>query len=504
MLVFDIVVYLLLFVMTLIVLARYFIVFKGFIPLVSLTALLLVLVVFKTSLPKVFDHQINSFYITYNNFPEDIAPRKGTKVDIDLFMNQFYNDKTKDAFVEMDGYFVNFSSVKKELYIDNNWAKTEIYLDGKLLGSFGSVQQDMLLELSRGIHHLQIYIYNSELPPIMVHVGMNDYMPIISDENLTQELKKVMKGEDYDALFTTQNADKKIELTESQKPTLLFLNSTRAATYEIDNIKKANLKAIVYSGIGVRLQHREKIPTFRVGSMPALASLLPKDTQCMNRAPRGIICPSFNEVDILNSWMQRIAGKNADGFSDTAMEGQTAEVSVPLLRLDEQFYEKLQTYVKNRDIQKEDLNKRLQDPFYQYKNMRWFDALHVQESDIPNNAFVGYYLDKFDVPNVKFSEITPKITLQFGNKFHEIKAGDFLAYWVGDFLFVRPVTYIFSVAASSAKVKVLINKETVLATNKDGSFSYKFIPGKKYRIEVQYINDNRSADMHLDMQKSVK
>lgn len=504
MLVFDIVVYLLLFVMALIVMVRFFIEFKGFIPLLSIATVVLTFVIFKTSLPKIFAYQINSFYITYNNFPEKFAPKRDTKVDIDLFMNQFYNDKTKDAFIEMDGYFVNFLPVKKELYIDNNWANTEIYLDGKLLESFGSVKQDMLIDFARGIHHLQIYIYNADMPPIMAHVGMNNYVPIISDENVTKELKKVMKGKDYDTLFTTQNADKKINLAESPKPTVLFLNSTRAATYEIENIQKSNLSAIVYSGAGVRVLHKGDVPTFRIESMPALVSILPKDTQCVNRAPNGIICPSFNEVELLNSWMQKITAKNASGFTNTAIEQQIGETSVPEIRLDELFYEKLQTYVKNRDIQKEELNKKLQDPFYKYKNKRWFDALHVQESDIPNNAFVGYYVDKFDVPNVKFNEIVPKINLHSRGKFHDIKVGDFLSYWVGDFLFVRPVTYMFNVSVNSAKIKIIINKEILFSADKDSSFSYKFIPGKKYRIEVQYINNSRTMDMHLNMEKLVK
>ncbi len=498
MLIFDLVVYLLLFVMALIVLVRFFVVYRGFLPLISIALLIVVLFIFKSSLPKIFEYPINSFFITYHNADEGrFTPKQGTKVDVD-----FYIDKTKKFYVKMDGYFINFAPVTKEIYIDNHWAKVEMFLDGKKIESTTEMKKDMVQRFSTGIHHLEIYVYNTGISATMMHVGMNDYVPIISDQNLTAQLKKLFENKEYERFFTTQYLNKTIDMNSSTKPSVLFLNSTVAATYNIKNVKASDLKAVVYSGVGVRVHQDGDAKVYRIQSMPEVNTIVPKTLQCVNQAPMGINCPNFDNYTRLNEWMQKLTNKKINGFTKTE-DKRADSISVPQVRLDAAVDENIQKIMAYIEMQKKEMNKKLLDPFYMYEGKRWFDIFHVKEEDIPSNSFRAYYLDMFDVPNVKYSEVVPKIALVYsGHTFHGIKADDFIGYWVGDFMFARPLTYEIDLTTFS-HVKILINGKTVHAGNGGTSLKYQFIPGKQYRIEIEYISNFGEVNMALDIKKSL-
>ena len=508
MLVFDVVVYLLLFLMAMIVLVRFFVIYRGFIPLISIAALIVGLLIFKTSLPKIFEYPLNAFYITYHNVDiydyKKFAPKIDTKVDIDYFAKKFYNDKNKDFYIKMDGYFVALLPVKKEIYIDNHWARVEIYLDGKLLKSVKAMKTKLDIEFSSGVHHLELYVYNSDVSVTMMHVGISDYVPVISDENLTQELRKIVKEEDYNLYFTTQYSDKTLNLKDSAKSSILFLSSTGTATYKIKNIKGSNTKAVVYSGIGTKFHFDGEVKLLRIEKMPSVHTVFPRVMECVNQAPMGIHCPSFKEFTSLGEWMQKLLGKKITGFTKSE-DKRVGSVTVPELQLDAKKYQEINATIEAIKVQKEELTKRVADPFYPYKGMRWFDVLHVNEADVPSNAFQAYYMDKFDVSKVKYSEIVTKVSLDYShNKFHGIPADNFVGYWIGDFAFARPLTYEFDVSISWSKIKIIINDEVVYDGDRSTSFTYKFAPGKRYRIEVEYINNYGQVDMQVNMKKPVK
>ena len=140
-----------------------------------------------------------------------------------------------------------------------------------------------------------------------------------------------------------------------------------------------------------------------------------------------------------------------------------------------------------------------------YKGQSWFDILHVRDDEIPSNAFLAYYTSKIISPDLKYTEIVPTISLEYlGNKFHGIKADNFVGYYVGDFEFVRPVEYQFDVTLSRAKIKVIIDKKVVYDGSNSTTFLYKFSPAKKYRIEIEYINNYSQVDIQINMKKAAK
>ncbi|WP_345991561.1 hypothetical protein [Sulfurimonas sp. HSL-1716] len=508
MLIFDIAVYLLLSVMACIVLVRFFVVYRGFVPLLLVAFLTILLVLFKTSLPDIFSYRINSFYITYHNADaadsQKYLPKTDTRVDIEYLAKTFHHDRKKDFYVMMDGYFVNVKPVKKEIYTDIKQAKAEVYLDGELVLASDSQKKELLVNLSKGVHHLRIYIYASGRSKAVMRAGINDFTPVISDENMTKELKKIVKNKAYDLFFTAQNSDRRMNLQDSAKPSVLFIDSADAAAYDIRNIKGSNTKAVVYAGVGARFKFDGNVSLLRIKEMPEIYKVYPKKLECVNHAPFGIECSTFSELAALNAWMRKLLGKKITGFTDGTNKKETP-VKIPQIEFDTKRYDEINGSIEAMRLQKEELQRRLADPFYRYKGKRWHDVLHVNDAQIPSNSFKAYYMDKFDVSNIRYSENVFKIAVDYvKNGFHDIRADNFVGYWVGDFIFARPVTYEFDVNVSHADIRVMVDGKAVYEGNSSKSFDLKFKPGKKYRIEVGYINDYPHAKLLLNMKNAHK
>lgn len=332
----------------------------------------------------------------------------------------------------------------------------------------------------------------------------NRYVPFFTEQDLSIALKKINGESDFDLFYTDQNLSKTLNLKNSAKPNILFLNSKNHQVYDINNIKGSNCKAIVYSGVAVQLNLDGDVKLFHLKKMPPLHSIYPKTLKCTNNALKGVVCPEFTEFTKLNGWTTQIAGQKITGFTPPAGNA-ISSISVPQTVLDEGVYKEIEKSISAIESEKKELAKRVQDPFYMYKGQSWFDILHVRDDEIPSNAFLAYYTSKIISPDLKYTEIVPTISLEYlGNKFHGIKADNFVGYYVGDFEFVRPVEYQFDVTLSRAKIKVIIDKKVVYDGSNSTTFLYKFSPAKKYRIEIEYINNYSQVDIQINMKKAAK
>ena len=328
-----------------------------------------------------------------------------------------------------------------------------------------------------------------------------EYTPIMSEEKLSNTLKSMAQKEQFEMFYTNQQSSKNIDLKDSAKATLVFLRGGDYQTYSFSNVKKAKTQAIIYTGMSTKIVSDSDVKLLHVSSLPKIAQLYPATDKCENQGEKGIVCPNFNDLFALNNFTMEIAGGKISGFTPS-QETNLTTLILPLQKLDIAEYEKIDLFLNKIALQKEDMQKRVENPFYMYADKRWFDILHVSKNDVPSNSFNAYYMSKFSTPNVKFSEIVQQPEIEYSQKHYGINANNFVGYWVGDFQFVRPVAYKFDMSFKDANVKVLIDQKVVYSGSTAASFVYKFNPAKKYRIEIEYINKFNKVALHVEMKRA--
>ncbi|WP_459977880.1 hypothetical protein [Nautilia lithotrophica] len=297
---------------------------------------------------------------------------------------------------------------------------------------------------------------------------------------------------------------KNIILKPSKKNTILFLASGKIPTYwKIENAKEANLKAVIFSGKDIKVDtDKSDVIRIRIKYLPRVYKI-PSSSDCTYYAPIGIMCKddSFNNFFKLLKKVQNITGKKLNGFSPSLSSDiyNEQKVIMPSIFLDEKVIKDLFN-LKEKIVKKEkNINKIKNEPFYKSNKKLWSEIFNINKQQIPVNKFRAFYIDMEKPKKVIFSEIVKRPDILYSHKnFHGIRADNFMAFWIGDFIFEKDVTKNLSLYVSWGKVKLFIDKKLIYNGKKSILIPYKFYRGK-HNIEIEYINNYGQVDFFFNM-----
>lgn len=487
-------------------------------PYIKINLFLLVLASFlylgRIFLPHVLQLPINTFNITYHNADfesiqsldgsgsNSIKDHLGTSFYLEGFAGKkMFYDKEKDFYVLMDGIIFTPVTVQKTFNFHLTWAKADLIINSEIVKEIDRTQSYNHI-FSPGFHHVTIKIYNTDVIPTKMFVSMTEYQPIISDQNITLALQPYLK-KDMNLYYAFGYKEKKIKLLSSTTPTIAFLKSSAggASFWELTNCKNANLKAIVYSGVGSTIQTDcEKILILQAEDLPKVTRL-PKLSECNDYAPIGFSCPDGPEkLTRLNEKVKQYTGKYLTGLT---LSQTDSNLILPQIKLDNKKYKELAEISEKIKEASMTATKQRENPFYKLEQKSWADILQVDNKQIPLNKFHAFYMQSQQPNKVIYSEDVSKVSILYSRneKFHNIEPDHFMALWIGDFEFNKNTLKELTLSISWAKVKLLIDGKIVYNGGSSTTIPYTFTKGK-HRIEIEYSNNYGQVDFLFDMQNA--
>ena len=465
----------------------------------------------RTYLPNILQLPINSFNITHHNseltsfqgfksFKKySIENSEGTSLELEGFSKKkLFYDKEKDFFVLMDGIIFTLTGTEKTFNFNLTWAKAELTIDSKLIKEIdGTESYDYTF--SPGFHHVKIKVYNTDTTSTKMYVSMSEYQPIISDQNITEALKGYLQ-KDTNLYYVYGFYEKKLKLKSSTNSTIAFLKSSSGlpVSWKISNCENANLKAVVYSGVGTTIKSDcKELLILRAKDIPEVTKLR-KLSQCHDYAPMGFICQhgpdKFNE---LNSKIEKYTGRKLTGFTPSQA---SSDLTLPQIELNDEKYKQLDNIEKKIKEAKILARKRREDPFYVFKQSAWSKILKIDDTQIPLNKFRAFYMQSEHPDKVVYSEEVsrPSILYSSKEKFHFIDPDHFMGLWIGDFEFNKKTSKEITLFISWAKVKLRIDGKIIYDGGRSTVIPYTFTEGK-HHIEIEYISNYGHINFLFDM-----
>jgi len=278
----------------------------------------------------------------------------------------------------------------------------------------------------------------------------------------------------------------------------------RLALFRGFNCNNANLKAIVYSGVGSTVQTDCKEPplVLRAKELPEVTEL-PKLSECNDYGPMGFSCPNGpQKINRLNKKIEQYTGKHLTGLTPSQT---STNLILPQIKLDSRKYEELEEIASKIEEARDIANKRRINPFYDSEQNSWAEILKVDNDQVPLNKFRAFYMQLQNPNKVIYSEevTRPSILYSRKEKFHNITPDHFMGFWTGNFEFDKTTSKELTLSVSWAKVKLLIDNEIVYEGGDSKIIPYVFQKGK-HHIEIEYSNNYGQVDFLFDMLDSVK
>ena len=253
------------------------------------------------TLPGTLSLPLNTFAIRYHNVPPTplkalgasrtvyaTEPHTGTTMQIEGFAGkQLYYDRRKDFYVVMDGVFFIPVTTTKTFHFHLGWAKAELQIDDAPAVPVNRTQS-VDRTFSPGFHHITVTVYNTDTVVTKMYVSMTPHEPVLPDANITAALNP-FASQRPNLYYAFGYGDKTMVLSDSARPTVVFLRASSGgpAFWKLQNAAGANLKAVVYSGVGTTVQpDAEGVAVLRAARLPELTKL-PDLSECQDYAPLG-------------------------------------------------------------------------------------------------------------------------------------------------------------------------------------------------------------------------
>lgn len=468
-------------------------------------------------LPPILKLPINTFYITYHNatftqlkelggteqflIQEHIAPF----VYLEGFAGKkLYHDEEKDFFVLMEGMIVTPKTMQKTFHFNLTWAKAYLIIDDQIIQTVNQTNS-YDYTFSPGFHTVKIKVVNTNVTPTKMYARMSEYEPILSDEHIAQSLLPYLQN-DTNLYYTFGYKHKTLNIAKSHAPTIAFLKSSDggATAWEINQCKDANLKAIVYSGVGDTIQTDcDNILILRAKKLTQLTEL-PSLSECNDYSPMGFSCQNGpQQLGALNKEIMRYTSNmRLTGFSPSS---KAKQVELPLIVLDHKKYQEFEQISKNILEAKNIAEKRRENPFYAFEEKRWSQILEIDKEHRPLNKFRAFFMQTEQPTRIMHFEDSPKISVHYSDKkkFYYISPDHFMGLWIGDFEFDKDTLKNIVLSISWAKAKVVIDGKVIYDGNNSTSIPYTFTKGK-HRIEIEYINNYGQVDFLCDLQDAAQ
>lgn len=469
-----------------------------------------------TYLPHILQLPINTFHITHHNADFETLQRldgtgeypvkdqTATSFYVEGFTGKkMFYDKDKDFYVLMEGIIFTPITVKKTFHFHFTWAKAEVSINSETLKEIDRTQS-YHHTFSPGFHHVKIKVYNTDVTPTKMFVSMTEYQPVVSDQNITLALQAFLQ-EDMNLYYTFGYKEKKVQLRSSAKPTIAFLRSSSggAAFWKLSNCENANLKAVVYSGVGTTVDSDcSDLLILQAKEIPEVIKM-PKLSECHDYAPMGFSCPNDpQKLNRLNKKIVEYTGKKLTGITPS----QTyTSLTLPQIKLDDKKYKALAEISRRIQEAKVIAKKRRKNAFYSYEQSSWSKILKVHDSQVPKNRFRGFYMQSQAPERILHSNVSDKVNIKYSRKekFHNIVPDHFLALWIGDFDFDKDTKKEIILSISWAKVKLTIDDKVIYKGGSSKTIPYLFSKGK-HRIEIEYQNNYGQVDFLFDMQDAIQ
>ena len=458
---------------------------------------------------------INRFYISHHNATFDsyrkfwderrspVENYLGNSFCFDDFSGKkMFYDKERDYYAVMDGVLFTPLSVTKTFHANLTWADAELFIGGELVKAFKGTSESFDYTFSPGLHHIRIRINNVSGTPMRAFVSMSEQQPILEDDEIAQTLAPLI-DETSNLYYTFGVKQKELRLATSDTPTVVFLRSASSVPtdWNVSNCAAAGLKAIVYNGVGNSINtDTDGILILRAAELPEVAKL-PSLAECHDAAPVGLLCSNGPEkLNRLHAKIKQLTGRRLSGFTP----GSTAQsVALPEIVLNDAKYADLATTEAQIAAAKVATQKRHQDPYYDKKSedsLAWKRALKVSEEQIPLNQFRAFYLSLQQPEQIVHSEIVSRVAIKYSDKrkFHGLEPDNFAALWIGDFEFCQETKQELHLAFSWAKVKLVIDGQSVFDGDSNDTIPYTFSKGV-HRIEIEYCNNYGQVDFVFEM-----
>lgn len=415
-----------------------------------------------------------------------------------------YNITKKEFAVYMVGNIDFEKRVQKNIAVrSSHSADVRVIVDGNIICE--NKCYDMAYTFEKGRHTIEIeYLNDIEFFHwAKIYVSFVDIYEYYSKKEVQHKLQKLITPSTklwYLALYQPRNPkeDVHLNLKNSRDPTVLFISSYRAANFVIENLKKANLQAIVSSGDSgttFNFKNQKAVPIIRTvlydkHRIDFETELLPRcETQPISRCEGGFV-PILEQI---KSFSQ---GKELEGISFGTKNNM---ISIPQIEL---------TKVKRQEIIDE--SKKILDKHAMDMLPKSYDTLFAQTDTnikVPTHVYKVTYYDK-KAQKMILSQKTDYSSLQGVREIATIKAEEFMAKWERDVYVDQDEELYFEIDNGWSEVKILVDgkviyNQTEKPVNGIKQIKHSFKKGV-HRVEIRFINGWHTVDLYVALKRDIK
>ncbi|MBU1566569.1 MAG: hypothetical protein KJ630_13195 [Proteobacteria bacterium] len=394
---------------------------------------------------------------------------------------------------------------RKSINIFESRGKTTLFINGVKIWTGGNRYSHSLNYLfPAGKSKIEVR-FESDYFSVGFLLTFSDAGKPFNDKSLTDKLAGIG---DYDSMYcgayegTLPDKTIGVNIKQHAKPLVLFLSSYEPIIWDFDTHNTENLKAVVLSSKhfgSIAKNLPSQIPVY-YGEIPYVTDFIPQ-----SGTSRG---QTFKNIALQ---IQSITSRKPISFSG---KYSLPRIHLPDLILDEKHYNEIGLSLATQGVPPVELREmqmqKVFEPTAAVEGQQtthgpqtstdkshpesWANYLHINNTDIPTNAFRAYYCDNRRPGQIKYSEtVTYPAVNTVDEKFHDIAAADVNGYWVGTFTADEDTEKILSIAQSSAESAVFIdNKKIWQGLNSSHVLSVNLTKGQ-HKIELQFTSRSRST-----------
>jgi len=385
-----------------------------------------------------------------------------------------------------------------------------------------------LQTLNKGYNMVEVY-YSGRINDhfLKFSVPQKDDLFYVDQTQLKEQLKPYVDEETeihYVSLDSSGGHERVTELLvkKTDKPVVLFLNSSYRLNWNVKNPHNVNIKAIVYGnepygeigGTGVDYT----IDTYDQYGDLTIDIGAPKIIAFNGFENNNVLTPSFikNKYNkVLDDWgfdknneiIKEVTGKT---ITAVTVVDKSSNLETEMIRYDEESFQELNNLILKWRKAKMFEYKKPENIFNETLETRddsW--AKHIDTNiEIPHNAFRAVYFDNRNPLNTQQTAITKEAGLNAGklNRSEVLKKVDYEhlgAYFVGTFDFEEDVVKQLAMSKDYCYARVYIDDVLVLSNEQERwdtnrIESYKFTKGS-HKIAIEFIAKNDSSSFLFNM-----
>lgn len=452
----------------------------------------------------------NKFKRTYFNIETkkiiqtDVVQKPYMDITKDNDFAKRYNITNKEFAVYLVGNIDFEKTVQKNIAVrSSDSADLRVIVDGNIVCE--NKCYDTPYTFEKGRHTIEIEYLNgiNFFHWAKIYVTFVDIYEYYSKKETQHKLQNLITPSTklwYLSIYepTNPTEDVHLELKDSQDPTVLFISSYRAINFVIENLKKANLKAIISSGeSGTTFNFKDEkaVPVIRTllydnHRINFETELLPKcETHPISRCDGGFV-PVFEKI---KSFAQ---GKELDGIS-FGVKNNT--ISIPQIEL---------TKVKRQEIIDE--SKKILDKHTMDVPPKSYDALFAQTDTnvkVPKDGYKVTYYDKKSQKMI-LSQKTDYPSIKGGRDIAKIEAQEFMAKWERNVNVDKDEERYFEIENGWSEVKIIVDgqviyNQTEKPANDIKQIKHHFKKGM-HHVEIRFINGWHTVDLYVALKSDLK